>query len=151
MRNTIWNKKIPTVLGLFLLIIGVAITSYLAKSGAIFQERANPSQNPNDVRITNISDTSFTVSYTTDDKALGSVSYGTDPKMGNTALDDRDQQKGVPTAYNTHFITLKGLQPETAYYFSIISGELTLLNNGVPFQVSTGKSFGETPPNQNPM
>lgn len=151
MRQTIWNKRIPTLFGLILLISGVIATSYLTqKSGSLFGFAA-PSNNPENIRITNVSDTAFTVSYTTPDTVLGTLSYGTDQMLGKLGLDDRDQQTGVPKEYRVHYITVKDLKPKTAYFFSILSGTGTFLNQKSPFSVTTADSIGRPPSTQNPM
>ncbi len=151
MRGTIWDKKIPTFLGIILLSGGILITTMLARSGVIFQSRAGPTQTPHQVRISNVSDTSFTVTYTTEVPILGSIRYGKDATFGSTALDDRDQQKGTVTAYTTHYITVKNLSPTKKYFFTIISGETVYDNNGQPFDVTTGPVLTEKPPEQNPL
>ena len=73
MRNTIWQKRIPTLLGILFITIGIGITTYLIKTGVLFTTKAGPSEDPHNVRITNITDSSFTVSYTTANKVVGSV------------------------------------------------------------------------------
>ncbi len=151
MRQTFWNKRIPTLLGLILLVSGIFATSYLTqKSGSLFGFAA-PSNNPENIRITNVSDTAFTVSYTTQDTVLGTLSYGTDQSLGKLGLDDRDQQTGVPKEYRVHYITVKDLKPKTTYFFSILSGTGTFLDQKSPFSVTTANSIGTSPSAQNPM
>ncbi len=151
MRQTIWNKRIPTLFGLILLVSGVFATSYLTQKSGILFGFAAPSNNPENIRITNVSDTAFTVSYTTQDTVLGTLSYGTDQKLGKLGLDDRDQQTGVPIEYRVHYITVKDLKPKTTYFFSILSGTGTFLNQNSPFSITTAGSIGKPPSAQNPM
>lgn len=151
MRNTIWQKRIPTLLGLLFILVGVGLTSYLVKTGVIYVGRASPSNEPRNVRITNISDTSLSVSYTTDTKVLGSISYGKDITYGKTAIDDRDQQAGTATTHLLHHITIRDLKPNTRYVFSVISGQDTFLNNDQPFIVTTATTLGTPPTQQNPL
>lgn len=133
--NNLWNKRIPTLFGLLAIVAGIAMTSFLTKQGALLTGNASPSDNPTNVQISNISDTSFTVSYTTSDSVIGSLNYGETSNGGTTALDDRDK---TPTAHKTHFITVKNLKPQTTYYFSIISGSNTYINNGLSYSTKTG-------------
>jgi hypothetical protein len=71
------------------------------------------------VRITNVRDTSFTISWLTDQPATGQVRYGTGPTdLANTAGDDR----GAQIVSHTHFVTLGGLAPETTYYAALVAG-----------------------------
>ncbi len=151
MRDTIWDKRIPTLLGLFIITIGVIITSSLVKSGIIVVGRATPTDNPEHVRITNVSETSFTVSYTTRDAVVGSITFGKDTSLGNTALDDRDQETGNILPYTTHYITVKNLTPNMKYFFTILSGGTTFSHEDLPFEVTTGPPLSERPPSQKPI
>lgn len=151
MKNNIWDKRIPTLLGIILLIAGIGITSLLVKNGAFFVSRASPTDVPNDIRITNVSGTSFTVSYTTSDSVPGGISYGTDKTLQQSALDDKNAQGKTISSSFTHHITVKDLQPSTKYFFSITSGSNTYLQNGVPFTITTFPSLSETPKNKKIM
>jgi hypothetical protein len=150
MKDSIWNKRIPTLLGLTIITIGIVFTSVLVQTGVITIGRAAPSENPENVRITNVSATSFTVSYTTQASVLGTLSYGTTSNYGSIGFDDRDQANETSGAYTLHYITVKNLQPETLYFFSITSGKNTYLHNGAPFQITTGPTLTTEPPNQQP-
>ena len=121
MRSTIWSKRIPTLLGILLIVIGIGITSYLVKTGAILTSKAGPSETPENVRISNISDTSFTLSYTTQASVIGSLNFGKDKNLGQIALDERDKE-GSLKEHKIHYITVKDLGTSTNYYFSITSG-----------------------------
>lgn len=151
MKQTFWNKKIPTLLGIGFIAIGAILTTYLVQTGVIVIGRATPSYTPENIRITNISDTSFTVSYTTKEKAVGSISYGTDKETQSTILDDRDSQAGSVTPYNVHYFSIHRLQPETKYFFTIASNETVFLNNEEPFTVTTGPPITNSPTEQNPL
>ncbi|MCL4418929.1 Ig-like domain-containing protein [Patescibacteria group bacterium] len=148
MNNTVWNKRIPTILGLFIIVIGIGLTTFLVEKGAIFTSLAGPSNSPKNVRITNIQDTSFTVSFTTDANVLGSVNFGKDKNLGSSALDDRDTQKNSLSPHTVHSITVKNLTPQTSYYFSITSGQETFLQNEIPFTVKTGPNIKLPPISQ---
>lgn len=151
MKNDIWNKRIPTLLGIGIIGIGIIITSLLVKSGVIFISRAGPSQTPTDVRISNIQDSSFTVSYTTEDKVIGSINFGDSKNLGQSALDDRDQQTGSVTPHTIHNVTVRGLNPSTKYYFSILSGQNTFLNNNNLFEAYTARAIDQSPSQQTPL
>ncbi|OGH38192.1 MAG: hypothetical protein A3B44_00880 [Candidatus Levybacteria bacterium RIFCSPLOWO2_01_FULL_38_21] len=140
MRENIWSKRIPTLLGIFLIVIGIAITSYLVKTGAILTSKAGPSETPENIRISNISSTSFTVSYKTAENVIGSVNFGKDKKLGLTALDDRDRQ-GSLKEHKIHYITVKNLEPSTNYYFSITSGSKDFLQKEGPFIIKTAPAI----------
>jgi hypothetical protein len=87
-----------------------------------------------DVRITNVRDTSFTVSWVTDGETAGYVNYGTDPgELNQTAHDER----GMTTSDDTHYVIVDSV-PGTTYYFEVVSGEAT--QGG--YTVTTGPTLG---------
>lgn len=151
MKESFWNKKIPTLLGMILIIIGIGVTTILVKQGGLFSIKASPSQEPRDVRISNITDSSFTVSYWTVDDATGVLSYGDSGSLGQSGLDDRDQESGNVVNHKIHNITVRNLNPITKYYFSIISGKDTYSNNSIPFETITGNQIDTNPLQQDPM
>lgn len=147
MKKTFWDKRIPTLLGMLLILLGVGLTSYLARQGTNFLGRAGPSETPENIRITNVSDNSFTVSYKTQASVLGSVSYGIDKSLGlGIVVDNRDQKEGSLNSYKVHYFTLRNLKSSTKYFFTIASGQNIFLNNNKPFEVTTGPLI-QVPPN----
>lgn len=152
MRIHIFNRKTLTLLSILLIIAGIFLTTFLVGKESLFRILAGPSQDPKDLEITNISDVSFTVSYTTEDQVIGTIQYGTDPaNLENLVLDDRDQISQTVSEYGVHSITLKDLAPESIYYFSITSGDETYLNNGSPFNVKTGTVIEKKPSSVEPL
>lgn len=151
MRKSLWDKRIPTLLGLLIISIGVGITTFLVNQTSLFGINANPSKEPQNVRITNITDTSFSVSYITNDNVTGSIAYGLSTNVNQTALDDKDQQSGNVANHKIHSITLTKLSPKTTYYFNITSGNQVYENNNTPFQVTTGPPLSENPSSQKPI
>jgi hypothetical protein len=150
MRKNFWDKKIPTMLGILIITIGVGITTFLVSQNTLFKSNASLSDQPKDVRITNVTDNSFTVSYSTDGQVAGSLNYGEDKSLGQSALDDRDQQTGSLANYNIHNLTVRLLSSQTQYFFTITSGQDSFLNNGQPFMVATGPTLA-SPSAQEPM
>ncbi len=151
MRLSLWQKRIPTLLGMILLGAGILTASWLVNSGALFISRAAPAFQPENIRITNLSDTSFTVSYTTGEAALGTLSYTTGREGNKVALDDRDQQTGTPKKYFTHHITIKNLEPQRSYTFTITSQDKTFMDGEKAFSVTTLAPLVESPPAQQPI
>lgn len=147
MQNTLLHKKIPTLLALILLIIGIGATTFFAQRGALFIGRAAPSTQAENVTVTNITDRSFVVTFTTPNKTASVVSYGTSVNLGETTLDDRDKKTGTVTPFTSHYITIPNLRPSTTYYFSITNGQDTYLDNGKPYQVDTGPALASENPN----
>lgn len=140
MKNSIWNKRIPTLIGLLVIVIGIGTTTFLVQRRVIFTGFAGPSNSPKNIRITNVSDTSFTVSFLTDAAVLGSINFDKDRNLGQTALDEREQKSSL-TPHTVHSISVKNLTPNTSYYFSITSGQDTFLQNGAAFSITTGPNI----------
>ena len=93
---------------------------------------------PQALRVANVRDTQFTVSWTSSGVEHGQVRYGTDPRrLGGTAYDDR----GAATQDDTHHVTVTGLMPETVYYFDVVSGAVTDNNGGAHYTVTTGPTM----------
>src|SRR5579864_6175140 len=137
MRKTIFDKRIPTLFALVLIGAGIGLLTLFVQNHQLLTGNATPSDIPTDIRITNISDTSFTVTYTTQASVIGSVLFGKDKSLGQTALDERDQKSGTLTEHTVHSIVLQNLEPNTSYFFSIRSGTSIYLNNGLPYQTTT--------------
>lgn len=145
MKN-ILNRKIPTVFGFIIITIGIVVTTLLVKTGGLLQINAGPGQEPKNAQITNVSDTSFTLIYTTDDNVIGTINYGADQNnLDSVALDDRDQLTQSVTKYSVHSITVRELKPQTAYYFSITSGDKKYLNKGSLYSIKTGSQINAQP------
>lgn len=140
MTNKFLDKKIPTALGMTLIIMGLSITTLLTNRQTVFQIGAQVNTQPQEVRITNLSDTSFTITYTTISPTSGFVNYGLDKSLGQTSFDEKDAFKKLQN-HTVHSIRLNSLSPSTKYYFSIKSGDETYLNNNQHFEVKTAPTF----------
>ncbi len=149
--KSIWSKKLPPLTGLALVVLSLTTIFWLSTNVILLGTKAAAGNDPKNVEISNISDTSFTISYATDDKVPGTLAYAKDPTLGAVALDDRDQQTGTPAAYRSHHITIKNLESATKYYVSIASGDEQFLNNGAPYQVTTAPRFSGQPTSQTPL
>ena len=108
MRNELLNKRIPTVLGIALVVFGVVFTTFIVKLQTNLKGNALDSETPKNVKFTNFSDNSFSLTYQTDAAVPGSVNYGKGKELGNAAfsadgntiaLVERDKQKpGFPNS-----------------------------------------------------
>lgn len=117
-----FNKfKIPTLLGLGIIILGIIIGIFIIIREQIFITRATPDITPKNIVLSNIEDLSLTVSWQTPTEVASFLSFG---PTGNEqiAIDDRDGN--TPQARALHYVTLKNLQPNTTYKYRIISGKL---------------------------
>lgn len=151
MKKSIWEKRIPTLLGMFLISIGIVVTTLLVRQGGLLPIKATPIPDPKDIRISNITDNSFNVSYFTDENTTGLINYGNNPSLGQSMLDDKDQLSGSVGNHRIHNITVKNIEPEKKYYFSITSNGKTYTNNGKPFEITTGKKITKNLIDQSPI
>jgi len=126
------KKTIPTIAGIFVLIIGVASGVFLLQRQQIFRLGASSDTEPKDINVTNVTDTSFSVSWITDKQTVGSIEWGNSTNLGQTAHEDSN----IPSL--VHTITLTHLDPNTKYYFQIISNGVEYTQAGSPWQASTG-------------
>jgi hypothetical protein len=139
------DKRIPTILGLVVLVAAlVAGIFFLGDGPGIFAPRATPGTTPQKIKVTNVTDNSFSVSFLTDEKTPGFVNYGTEAnKLNSQASDDRDQLAGTVADYQLHHITVRGLQPTTNYYYTLGTGSNAKFdNNGQPFMIKTAARNG---------
>ncbi len=147
-QNAILNKRLPSYVGITILVFALGITLILSRNTLIFVSKATVGSNPKNIQISNISESGFTISYTTDASAVGTLSYGLDPSTPTIALDDRDQQASSAAEHQVHFITVSNLAPETKYYYVIDSGSQKDNNGGKPFEITTGPHIQDPPPAQ---
>lgn len=142
------KKQIPTVLGLLVLFVALISGVLLFGQGTgVFAPRATPETSPQNIRITNVTDKTFTISFYTSERTIAFVKYGEDPKtLDRQASDDRDQLSGVVKDYNLHHITVRGLDPAKTYYYVLGTGSNTFDNEGQPYSLATAAK-----PNQSPV
>jgi hypothetical protein len=141
MKEKLLNKRIPTLLGIGFILLGLTLITFVIGDRTGLTGRASNSEKPQDIKITNLSDTAFTVTYRTDIPVTGSIHYGDNIDLGKIEIDDLDKDTGAPTPRSIHSITLETLSPNTNYYFQILSGSGTFLNNGFQFEVLTGPTI----------
>lgn len=139
-------RRLPTILGLLLLVAGLAVGVFVINNSTKWALRANPDIIPKQIKITNITDTSFSVSWITDGTIAGAVRYGTDKSIPFTAKDDRDETSSTVNNYSIHHATLKNLSPSTSYYFKILSQDKLFDNNGQEYVIQTAPLISQPPP-----
>ncbi|MBI2940625.1 MAG: hypothetical protein HYY04_09330 [Chloroflexi bacterium] len=98
-----------------------------------------------DVRITNVTGDSFTVSWVTNVDTTGAVKVATSAAGVSSATPVNDSVTG-----KLHYITVTGRNPSTLYYFDVVStaGTRTLTHTygGNHFKVTTGPSMPSPTP-----
>jgi hypothetical protein len=134
------KSKIPTIIGLVVLVFGLAAGVYLVKNTTFFRLGASEEDAPLDVRITNTTDNSFTVNWVTSKQNTGFIKYG--EVENNLSKIDTDD---LGTSGYTHTSTINGLAPEKTYFFKINSGGADFDNNGLAWQINTGPTIPTNP------
>ena len=145
LQKSFMQKRIPTLIGLGFLVIGLVVgVVFLGKGAGIFAPRAAPETTPKQVKITNLTETTFSVSFFTDESTVGSLAIGTSEEdLTITAPDDRNAVSAGDDTFTLHHITARGLSAGTKYYFYIKTGSGAMYdNNGSPFVITTAKKTG---------
>ncbi|MBI2357191.1 fibronectin type III domain-containing protein [Candidatus Dojkabacteria bacterium] len=97
------------------------------------------------VKITNVTDTAFTVVWLTSKQETGSIKYGTSADSQNTEVfDERDSILEKKKLYS-HSVKVTKLQPEKKYFFVIYSGGVAINNSGASFEVTTYATLANPP------
>lgn len=124
-------RKIPTVLGLILVVGLVGIlaltTSSLQRVTTLFSKADVGQTLILPPATANISDTSFSVYWITAAPGTGAINYGSTTALENgLAIDDRNA--------TTHLVRVTGLKPATKYYYRLSTSNLS----ETPQEVTTG-------------
>ncbi len=114
------TKKIPTILALLILITAFGAAIYFEDTSKSIISKAEQIPFPEDIRFTNITDSSFSVSWITSAPTLGSLVL-VDKLQKFTFLDNLDNDN-IPRPRKTHYITLTNLKEDTSYSVKIING-----------------------------
>jgi hypothetical protein len=144
-KKSMLQKQIPTILGILVLVVAlVAGVFFLGEGPGVFAPRATPETTPKKIKITNVTDSGFTISFLTDESTAGFIKYGESAsETTSQTSDDRDQLTGTIGNYQTHHITVRGLKPGTKYFYTIGTGSRASFDNsGQPFELTTAKRAG---------
>lgn len=132
------EKRLPTILGILILVVGVVVTTYLSQRVQQFFLKAEPTITPQQVKISNVTSKTFTVSWVTpDNPSSGYIRYGKSVSLGKFSLDERDQKIEALGQYSVHHVNVGGLDPQTTYYFKLVSQGKESDQNGSPYSVTT--------------
>ncbi len=149
MKKGLFNKRIPTLFALIVLTVVIGISVVLVQSGIFYQGKAAPDSIPKKVLITNITDTSFTVVFTTTALSEGVITMEESATGNSVVLDDRDKKNGSKNKYYSHHVTAQDLKPQTQYSFKILSGGKEY--SSPEYKTKTGFVINTPPPAQNPL
>lgn len=139
-KKGLMTKRIPTVIGVLILLGGLIAGVILVNSRQGLLTKAGPTEAPKNVKISNKGSGTFTVSWTTDQPVTGYIKHSENPAKINTPAGDfRDQISGTSQGYTNHYVTVTGLNPEKSNYVMIGSGSQMYDDAGKPFEVKTGQ------------
>lgn len=134
-------KKIPTLLGILLVIILVTLVSAVFENIVRQNAKASLSVEPTSVTVTNVTDNMFTVTWLTESPATGVLTVTGASQKKQTVFDDRDigyhssTYTGRLGKYITHSVTFRYAKPGMSYEVVILSSGKSYTNQGVPYQI----------------
>ena len=99
--------------------------------------RAGNTSQINNVRITNVGASQFTVSWISLNEEIGAVKYGKSSISSNEWLIAYDE-RGMNTQDDIHYVNVPNLSKNTAYWFKIISDGIDYLSDNEYFSIQTG-------------
>lgn len=132
------KRSIPTILAILVLAIAVIAGTFALSSTTIFKLGASPDYSPENVKVTNISDTSLTISWTTQKSVVGYVLYGATASLGQNTQAD-------PQTSFVHLVNITNLNPGTSYFFKINSNGTLYDNSGIPWNANTAPTLINLP------
>ena len=144
-KKTVWKKQIPTLLGLGVLILALVVgIIFLPQGLGVFAPRATPQTTPKLIKVTNATDSSFTISFLTDEATAAFIKSGTESTALKSQIgDDRDQLSGTVAKYQLHHLTVRGLSANTNYFYTLGTASNAIFDdNGQPFKIKTGQRSG---------
>lgn len=131
------ETKIPTILGLVVLILGLVVGVYLSTRATIFGSKASGDCQPTNLQITNLTHSSFDLFFLTSSSCLANLSID-----NRTIADLRG-----PTATQIHYFQVSNLKSSTQYQFSLLIGGQTFDNQ--EFNVKTASQPQSQVPTSN--
>lgn len=148
------ERKIPTIIGIMLVLGAVFLFSLAFDRITPLLSRASPSVAPKHVTFSNISDTSFTVTWVTETPATGTVII--DGSGIGTLYDQRDENAATHTtkkalgSYAVHSVLVRNARAQTSYHIRILSAGSLFQDGSRPYTVTTGAPIPGTGINLEP-
>jgi len=131
------KKNIPTILGIVILLVGTFAGVFFLGMRQIFKVGADTSVAPQDIRTSNVSDNTATISWTTDKESANFINWGESSNSLNKIEKETDDDK----KFSTHSVTISGLKPNTKYFYKINSDGENFDNKGIPWEFTTGENL----------
>jgi hypothetical protein len=139
------SYKIPTFLGLVVLLVGLVGGIVMLNSRQQIVIKAAASPTPQNVALSNLTDKSFTVSWTTSVPATGFIKLTGAGKQERTILDDRDKDKESQNKQTVHYVTVDSLVSSDDYKFVLGGDSSQFDQNGLPFSAKTVPALSSAP------
>lgn len=108
------EKKIPSILGLIILIGGVFVGVVLNNNGTNVVSKASGDCVPKNQQITNITDNSVSISFITESECLSNLSVNNQIIENNAVVNDTKKSK-------IHYFDVSNLEDNKEYKYTIIS------------------------------
>jgi len=142
-------QKIPTIVGIILVILLMTGISFLFQLLSKTQTRASTSIEPQQVTVTNVTDSSFTLVWQTEESASGTLLAVDANGKKYSGFDERDAT-GKLGKYKTHSVTIRSVTPQTTFDVTILSNGKKYPTDKKSYQVTTYTQLMITPPNIDP-
>lgn len=149
MKKGLFNKRIPTIFALIVLIGIIGTSTYLIQKGVFYVGKAAPDTQPQNLSISNITDSSFTVVFTTSGQTDSVIAMSNASTGNSITFDDRDKKSGAHNKYFSHHISVPNLSSNTTYAFKLIVGGKDYQSSA--YSVKTGQPIANPPFAQNPL
>lgn len=140
--------KIPTLLGILMVVLLVGVFAVGTESFIQTQTRASGSIEPTNVTTTNVTDATFTVSWITSSPATGAITINSSVLTNRVLFDDQDTK--TQGKYTSHSVTFRGASADTTYNVTLLSDGKTNLNGDKPYAIHTAPSLTTTSGNLDP-
>lgn len=126
------EKKIPSLLAFFILILSILIFSniFFGKTANFSKASVNYLKN---WQIVNVSPYQVSVYWSTQEKSISYLLYGENNSFMVPVYDDRDT-KDIQEKRIHHYVTLKNLKPNQKYYFSFVVDNKRINNQSFYFK-----------------
>lgn len=143
MNNFLNRFRIPTLLGMGIIISAIAAGVYLTLREQTIISQAAAKISIQNITVTNLSDDSVTIFWQTSQPSSSFVTLGLQNPIETVALDDRDADPPTEARKRLlHYVSLKNLLPKTAYVYKIVAGKSSSdtlsLSTAAPLNFQTG-------------
>lgn len=129
-------KKIPTIFGLILLFFIVGSIIFITEINLRTPSDAAGSSKPQQTKITNVGDHTFTISWITESPTTGTALISTPGSSNRIYYDERDSG-GKLGHYISHLVTIRDAKPSTLYSIKILSNGRQYLQGNKPHEIKT--------------